>query len=81
MQAAFYRQTGPAETVLEIGDEPMPQPGAGEVLVRLHASGINPSDVKHWASWNGLAMAHPMVIPHTDGADADNNHNMQSGAR
>jgi NADPH2:quinone reductase len=48
---------------------PDPEPGAGEVLVRLRASGINPSDVKLRAGARpGVVMAHPCVIPHSDGA-------------
>ena len=68
MRAAVYHQTGPAGTVLEFSDVPTPQPANGEVLVRIRASGLNPTDVKHRAGWNGLTMAHEMVIPHTDGA-------------
>lgn len=68
MRAAFYTRTGPASEVLQIGDQPRPEPGAGEVLVRVHASGINPADVKRRAGWNGAAMSHPLVIPHCDGA-------------
>lgn len=68
MRAATYQQTGAAKEVLTIGDQPIPIPVAGEVLVRVRASGINPADVKHRAGWNGLKMAHPMVIPHSDGA-------------
>ncbi|WP_309084902.1 NADPH:quinone reductase [Chelativorans sp.] len=68
MRAAFYTRTGPAREVLEIGEQPMPRPAAGEVLVRVRASGINPADVKRRAGWRGMKMAHPLVIPHTDGA-------------
>lgn len=68
MRAAFYDETGPASDVLQLGDLPAPQPEAGEVLVRVHASGVNPADVKRRAGWGGMAMAHPRVIPHCDGA-------------
>lgn len=68
MRAAFYQRTGPAAEVLELGDRPDPSPAQGEVLVRLMASGINPADVKRRAGWNGARMAHPLVIPHCDGA-------------
>lgn len=68
MRAAFYTRTGPAAEVISLGDQPMPSPKKGEVLVRVHASGINPADVKRRAGWNGATMAHPMVIPHCDGA-------------
>ena len=44
---------------------PLPEPGPGEVRVRVQASGVNPSDVK-----TRLApqMRHPEVTPHSDGA-------------
>ena len=46
MQAAFYCRQGPAEEVMQYGEQPMPEPAAGEVRVRLRASGANPSDWK-----------------------------------
>jgi NADPH2:quinone reductase len=50
-----------------VGELPTPRPGPGEVLVRVFASGVNPSDVK---SRQGLRspIAYPRVIPHSDGA-------------
>ena len=68
MRCAVYERTGPAGDVLKIVDRPDPVPQAGEVLVRVRASGINPADVKRRAGWNGMAMQHPLVIPHCDGA-------------
>ena len=68
MRAASYTRTGAAEDVLEVGALPMPEPLAGEVLVRVMSSGINPADVKRRAGWNGMQMAHDLVIPHCDGA-------------
>lgn len=46
----------------------MPMVSAGEVLVRVHASGINPSDVKQRSGWGGLEMRSGRVIPHNDGS-------------
>jgi NADPH2:quinone reductase len=46
MRAAVYRTTGPAREVLRTEDTGRPEPGPGEVLVRVHASGVNPTDVK-----------------------------------
>jgi len=40
----FYEFGNPAE-VLRVEDAPQPQPGAGQVLVRLRARSINPSDL------------------------------------
>lgn len=68
MRAAVYEATGPAHEVIRIATLPVPQPGAGAVRVRMRASGINPSDTKRRAGWRGAAMAHPMIVPHSDGA-------------
>ena len=65
MRAAFYEANGAARDVLQLGDLPMPEPGPGEVRVRLAASGVNPSDVKSRA---GRKPAFPRIIPHSDGA-------------
>ena len=65
MRAVFYEANGPARDVLRVEDVEMPNPGAGEVRVRLRASGVNPSDVKS----RGLRkLVFPRVIPHSDGA-------------
>ena len=32
--------------VLELDDVPIPQPGEGELLVRIHAASVNPVDYK-----------------------------------
>jgi NADPH:quinone reductase len=71
MRAAFYESNGAAESVLVVADVPTPQPGLGEVRVRLETSGVNPSDVK---SRLGLTrkIAFPRVIPHSDGAGVIN---------
>lgn len=65
MQAAWYGRNGTAREVLEIGELPTPQPGSGEVRVRLHASGVNPSDVK---SRRGRPLIADKIVPHSDGA-------------
>ena len=46
MQAAWYSKIGEAADVLEFGEQPTPEPLAGEVRVKLVTSGVNPSDVK-----------------------------------
>ncbi|MEM6729850.1 MAG: NADPH:quinone reductase, partial [Pseudomonadota bacterium] len=69
MKAAFYSEFGAAADVLTMGALPVPEPGPGEVLIRLHATGINPSDVKLRAGARpGAVMAYPRVVPHSDGA-------------
>lgn len=51
-----------------MGELPDPQPGAGEVRVRVVASGINPSDIKTRTGFGGKAMPFPRIVPHQDGA-------------
>ena len=67
MRAAYYERNGSAREVLHVGEVETPRPAHNEVRVRLHTSGVNPSDVKGRA---GLTrkIAFPRVIPHSDGA-------------
>ena len=67
MRAAFYMKQGPAREVLQVGEQPTPEPGPGEVRVHLRTSGANPSD---WKSRSGRTapMSAPLIIPHSDGA-------------
>lgn len=67
MRCALYRSTGPAAKVFEIDTIPVPRPGAGEVLVRVAASGVNPHDTKLRAGWSHAAQDFP-VVPHGDGS-------------
>ena len=66
MRAAWYERTGAAADVLTVGELPIPEPGPGEVRVRIVASGLNPTDVK--ARARAGSMPAPRVIPHQDGA-------------
>ena len=68
MRAAWVENFGPAEDVLIIGEQPDPEPGPGEVLVRLVASGVNPSDVKKRSGSMPNLLDDGLVIPHSDGA-------------
>jgi NADPH:quinone reductase len=67
MRAAIYDRMGPARKVLRIADVDRPDPGPGQVRVRVHFSGVNPTD------WKSRAGATPrpiegFQIPHQDGA-------------
>lgn len=65
MRAIAARRLGPPE-VLELVEVPMPDAGAGEVLVRLHASGVNFSDTERR---RGVYATPPMPwIPGAEGA-------------
>jgi NADPH2:quinone reductase len=68
MKAAWYEKQGPAREVLVVGEMDDPQPDAGEVRIRLAASGVNPGDVKKREDAFGVGMPYPRIIPHSDGA-------------
>jgi NADPH:quinone reductase len=72
MQAAWYEKQGPARDVLIVGDMDEPQPTAGEVRIRVAASGVNPGDVKKREDAFRIGMPYPRVIPHSDGAGTVN---------
>ncbi|MBA3258406.1 MAG: quinone oxidoreductase [Gemmatimonadales bacterium] len=63
MQAIRVHQTGGPE-VLRLEDVPVPSPGAGEVLIRVEAAGVNFIDVYHRA---GL---YKQALPITLGREA-----------
>ncbi len=65
MKAVWYTRNGAAREVLEYGELPNPEPGIGEVRVKLHTSGINPSDVKFRQR---RALDFEQIVPHSDGA-------------
>lgn len=67
MRAIWYDRTGPAREVLQFGELPTPAPGHGQALVRIRASGVNPSDVGMRGGAMG-AMAYPRITPNSDGA-------------
>ncbi|HTS99935.1 MAG TPA: NADPH:quinone reductase [Streptosporangiaceae bacterium] len=67
MRAALYDHYGPAREVLRVQDVERPEPGPGEVRVKIEASGVNPTD---WKSRSGMT-PRPIdgfQIPHHDGA-------------
>jgi len=66
MKAAWYEKIGAANEVIQVGEIADPSPQAGEVLVQIKASGVNPSDVKTRAGARG-ELQFPRIIPHSDG--------------
>ena len=67
MKAALYEATGQARDVLKVTEIERPEPGPGEVRVRVMVSGINPTDVKARSG----AVPRPIdgfQIPDQDGA-------------
>ncbi len=67
MKAIWYDCTGPAREVLKFGDRPEPVAGQGQALIRIHASGVNPSDVGMRGGGVG-PMAYARITPNSDGA-------------
>ena len=68
MRAAWFESFGSAQDVLQIGEQETPTAGAGEVLVRIATSGVNPSDVKKRAGSFPNLLDDGLVIPNSDGA-------------
>ena len=68
MRAAWFETFGQASEVLQIGELDTPSPRAGEVLIRMHTSGINPSDVKKRSGSFPNLLDGGFVIPNSDGA-------------
>jgi NADPH2:quinone reductase len=67
MKAALYDQYGPARETLRVEEINRPEPGPGEVRVKIEVSGINPTD---WKSRGGVTPRpiEGFQIPHHDGA-------------
>jgi len=65
MRAVVYRETGPS-SVLDLVDREVPEPGPGEVRIRLVRAGVNPTDWKFRA--NGMNGDWSEVVPGQDGA-------------
>jgi len=65
MKAIRVQEFGPPE-VLKLQEIPTPQPAAGEVLVRIHAAGVNPYEAAQRA---GTYAVKPN-LPYTPGSDA-----------
>src|SRR5205807_4157278 len=64
MKTILVRQIGVPE-VLKLEEVPTPKPAAGEVLVRIHAAGVNPYDTY---MRNGTYAIKP-PLPYTPGSD------------
>jgi NADPH2:quinone reductase len=66
MRAAIYRRSGAAKDVLSVEEIDRPEPGPGEVRVKIALSGVNPTD---WKSRSGMTGGEPagFQVPHHDG--------------
>ena len=70
MLAARYDTSGPEPGQIRIVEMERPQPGEGEVLVRVCVSGVNPTDWKSRTGGGqaGTARGFAWVVPNQDGA-------------
>ena len=66
MKAARIHAFGAKLDTVRVEDVPRPAPKAGEVLVRVHASAVNPVD---WKIAGGLLRALEKSLPYTLGCD------------
>jgi NADPH2:quinone reductase len=64
MKAIVVREFGDPE-VMKLEDTPTPSAGAGQVLVRIRAAGVNPADTY---SRSGAGLTKPL-LPYTPGTD------------
>ncbi|TAK14819.1 MAG: alcohol dehydrogenase [Anaerolineae bacterium] len=66
MRAILLSEHGGPE-VLARADHPTPEPGPGQVQIRLHAAGLNHLDIWVRAGWPGIRLAYPHILG-ADGA-------------
>ncbi|MDN3478347.1 NADPH:quinone reductase [Curtobacterium sp. APC 4022] len=68
MRSIVYSQPG-TSAVLSLADRPVPEPGDGEVRVRVVVSGVNPTDWKaRQGGTYGDGLPFPEITPNQDGA-------------
>ncbi|GAA3132511.1 hypothetical protein GCM10020001_063580 [Nonomuraea salmonea] len=79
---ALHQTTLGGPDVLRLTELPRPEPGLGEILVAVHAAGLNPTDVKHRAT--SIFLPPPAADPglgrlrHRDG-DRPRRHPLRAG--
>jgi NADPH:quinone reductase len=67
MRSIEYSVTGDPD-VLTLVERPVPDPGPGEVRVRIHRSGVNPTDWKSRRGTQPGAPVDPPQVPNQDGS-------------
>jgi NADPH:quinone reductase len=67
VRAIEYSKTGDPD-VLTLVERPVPEPGPGEVRVRIHRSGVNPTDWKTRRGAGAGTPVDPSQVPNQDGS-------------
>jgi NADPH2:quinone reductase len=67
VRAIIYRQTGDPD-VLTLEERPLAEPGPGEMRVRIHRSGVNPTDWKARRGARPGVPVDPPQVPNQDGS-------------
>lgn len=65
MRGAVFTEHGSAEVIHAVDDLPIPEPGAGEVRLRMRAAALNRLDLWVREGWKGLTLH----MPHVTGSD------------
>ncbi|MBC8097817.1 MAG: zinc-binding dehydrogenase [Armatimonadetes bacterium] len=65
MRGAVFYEHGTPDVLTTTADLPVPEPGAGEVRVRIHAAALNRLDLWVRVGWAGLKLH----LPHITGSD------------
>jgi NADPH2:quinone reductase len=66
-RAVVYTRTGGPDVLTRV-DKPLLEPDAGQVRVRIHRSGVNPTDYKSRRGGAESAVVDPAQVPGQDGA-------------
>ena len=61
MRAVLFHEHGGLE-VLQVAEFPAPEPGPGQVLVRLKAAALNRVDIFVRRGWPGLKLDYPYIL-------------------
>ena len=70
MRAAVQVGYGDLESSVRLGEMPMPEPGAGEVVVRVGGTTVNRKDLFALANLTGPGIRQRPPLPHINGTDA-----------
>jgi NADPH2:quinone reductase len=67
MKAIVYARTGGPD-VLQLADRPVPEPGPGQVRVKVHVAGVNPTDWKFRSGATSMGPGFAEQVPGQDGS-------------